>query len=229
MDLTSDFPLLRQVAESQSRGLSNEQLGLVREFVAELYRRNEVTNLTRVPLEECDLKHLADSLLVSEFIGEGQSVLDIGPGPGFPSWVLACCRPDVSVTAVESQGKMARMLTGLPLENLKLLEQRAEEDVRREKFDVVTGRAVAPFAVQAEISAAWLKVGGEFVPFRTPAEKGEIEGFNAGVLGLELDRLDERQLADTEIVRLFPVFRKVRPTPTEFPRSWGRIKSRPLG
>lgn len=198
-------------------------------FAAELYRRNETTNLTRVAEAECDVRHFADSLLVAEFCGEGDSVLDIGPGPGFPSWVLAACRPDLQVTAVESQGKMVRMLTALPLPNLAVLEQRAEEEVLRERFDVVTGRAVAPFAVQAEVSAAWVAVGGIYVPFRTPSERGEVEAFNAGVLGLVLEDLVERALPGSETVRLFPVFRKVRATPMEYPRAWGRIKAKPLG
>ena len=223
-----DLRRAREVAESQGRPLDDGQLDGIRDFLDELYRRNEVSNLTRVAREDADLRHVSDSLLISEYVGEGVNVLDIGPGPGFPSWILACCRPDVKVTAVESQGKMGRMLTALPLPNLNLMEQRAEENVQREAFDVVTGRAVAPFAVQAEISAAWLKVEGLFVPFRTPIEWDEIEQFPAGMLGLQLEAMEERDLPESEVVRLFPIFRKVRPTPIEFPRSWGRIKTRPL-
>ena len=136
--------------------------------------------------EDCDARHFAESLLISEFIEEELLVLDIGPGPGFPGWVLAVGRPDLQITCIESQGKMNGMLLAIPLPNLQVLEQRAEMDVQREKFEFVTGRAVAPFAVQAEISAPWLAVGGLYVPFRTPGEREEIETFIAGQLGLVL-------------------------------------------
>lgn len=224
-----DLQSTRQVAERQGRPLTSEQEAQLRAFGEELYRRNAVMNLTRVSEEDCDVRHFADSLLVSEFCAEGAEVLDIGPGPGFPSWVLACCRPDLLVTAIESQGKMLRMLSALPLPNLKIWEQRAEEEVLRERFDMVTGRAVAPIAVQAEISAAWLKVGGVFVPFRTPSEQEAIESLNLGVLGLKLWGFEERKLPGADAMRLFPVFEKVAKTQEAYPRIWGKIKARPLG
>ncbi|RYG69749.1 16S rRNA (guanine(527)-N(7))-methyltransferase RsmG, partial [bacterium] len=75
-------------------------------FEADLYEANEVMNLTRVPREECWLRHFLDSLLIAPWLpGEG-SLLDIGSGPGFPAWPLALARPELQVTALDSSGKM---------------------------------------------------------------------------------------------------------------------------
>lgn len=184
-------------------------------------------NLTRVPREECWLRHFLDSLLIQDLIPVGSSVLDIGTGPGFPAWPLACARPDLQVVAMDSSGKMIGFMNKNPLENLKTLQVRAEEWTVREAFDVVTGRAVAPLGVQLEISAPLCKCGGIILPMRTPAEREDI-GRDVSALGIQLESAIEKALPGTDIVRLFPVYRKVAKTPNRYPRTWAEIRRRPL-
>lgn len=223
-----DLMTTLEVAKLQGLDLNEQTIVQLEQFRDLLYEKNAISNFTRIPILEADVKHFADSLLIAEFCGRGSKVLDIGPGPGFPSWVLAACRQDLFVTAVESQGKMSRMMQEIPLTNLVILNHRAEECITREFFEVVTGRAVAPFAAQFEISAAWVAMDGLFIPFRTPAERDEIEGFPAGHFGFKLQTIHERALPGTDIVRLFPQFVKVKATSLEYPRQWGRIKTRPI-
>lgn len=222
------LPILESLAERQGFPLSESQIAACEAYRADLYKVNEVTNLTRISYEEAEAKHFADSLLVSPYIPKQANVLDIGPGPGFPAWVLACCRPDLNITALDSANKAIRFIERHPLKNLQTKLARAEDQVQREHFDIVTGRAVAPFATQAEISAAWIKIGGLFIPFRTPSEREEIEQFPAAQLGLKLIEINEVNLPETDIIRLFPIFEKVKATNPEFPRPWGRIKAKPL-
>lgn len=217
------FPL---VSEVLGRVLSESEEAGLAEYLEALYSANVTTNLTRVPREEAEARHLADSALVVEFVDEGARVLDVGTGPGLPAWVLALLRPDCRVVGMDSAGKMVRFLESRGLANLEARQQRAEEEVEREGFDFVTGRAVAPFGIQAELCAPWVRVGGLFVPFRTPSEEAEIVGTNVGVLGIRLRSLERRWVGDAE--RLFPVYEKVRATPGEYPRSWARIRGRPL-
>jgi 16S rRNA (guanine527-N7)-methyltransferase len=198
-------------------------------FVESLYEVNKVRNLTRVSPEDAALRHIVDSLLVVPFIPDGSHVLDVGCGPGFPAWVIAWARPDVSVLALDSNSKMQWFLSQHSRVNLGQRIQRAEEDILRDQFDVVTGRALAPFGIQAEVSAAWLTVGGIFIPFRTEAERAEIESANLGMLGLKLREMNKVELPDGAGTRLFPVWEKVKPTPIEYPRSWAKIKAKPLG
>ena len=208
--------------------LAAEQQERFAEYVARLYEFNQVANVTRVPLEECEQRHLIDSLLVARFIPTGVHVLDIGSGPGLPAWPLACARPDLQVTALDSSGKMLRVPESCPLPNLTIVQVRAEDWGVRERFEAVTGRAVAPFPLQAEVSAGPLRKKGLFVPFRTPRERTEITSFPARRLGLRLVELVSVPLPGTEVVRLFPLFVKTWRTPPCYPRSWPEMKAKPL-
>ncbi len=221
-----DLHRLQEFCAHAGMPLSAVQVQAFEDYAASLYRLNEVMNLTRVPREECEVRHFIDSLLVAEFLPSGCRVLDVGTGPGLPAWPLACARPDLRVTAVDSSGKMLRVLEENPLPNLTAKLSRAEEMKEHERFDVVTGRAVAPLGVQLEVSAPWCKIGGAVIPFRTPSEKF---GLDASMLGLELEDVFERSLPGTDVVRTFPVFRKVVKTPRTYPRTWAQIKKRPIG
>ncbi|MCW5935777.1 MAG: 16S rRNA (guanine(527)-N(7))-methyltransferase RsmG [Fimbriimonadaceae bacterium] len=224
MDLSA---LLRFCAQ-EGMLLATGQIADFEQFCEGLYEANRVMNLTRVPYEDCAVRHFVDSLLVARFAPEGSTVLDVGAGPGFPAWPLACARPDLHVTAMDGSNKGLSFLRRFPLPNLEIVQVRAEEWVRREEFELVTGRALAPLAVQLEVSAPWVAVGGRLVPFRTPSERAQVEALNVGTLGLELERIEEVPLAGTEVVRLFPVYVKRTKTPSRYPRRWAEIKAAPL-
>lgn len=211
--------------ERQGASVGPERLQSLREFVAGLYEANEVQNLTRVPPEEFALRHLVDSLLVAEAAPPEGRWLDLGCGPGFPSWPLAWAYPTLSVTAMDGSERPLRFLRGHPLPNL-VVEQRRAEEFDGRTFDVVTGRAFAPLAVQAEVSLPWVREGGAFVPFRTPADAEACLRLPAAALGAELERMVDVESPDG-VVRLFPVFRKV--AQSDRPRrTWAQIRARPL-
>lgn len=196
-------------------------------FDADLYAQNEIMNLTRVPHKESWLRHFLDSLLVAEFIPAGASVLDIGTGPGFPAWPLAAARPDLQVTAMDANAKMVGFLRKHPLPNLEVIQVRAEESGLNNRFDVVTGRALAPLSQQLELSVRPCQLGGCVIPMRTPKDEEEIARL-AEFLGLELEIVHRRTLPDIEAERLFPVFRKVDRTPRGYPRPWAKMRERAL-
>ncbi|MEQ1821466.1 MAG: 16S rRNA (guanine(527)-N(7))-methyltransferase RsmG [Fimbriimonadaceae bacterium] len=195
-------------------------------FLDAMYTWNENVNLTRVPRSEAWVRHIEDSLLHEDLIPFGSQVLDLGTGPGLPAWPLAKFRPDLEVTALDSSGKMLEFLRSQPLKNLKVVQARAEELQTPESFDVLTGRAVAPLSMQLEISAKPLKMGGLFIPMRTPNDQGEVERLKA-CLGLTLQSSHERPLGEVGI-RLFPVWRKTEKTPKGYPRKWALIRKQPL-
>lgn len=203
--------------------LTDDQLDAFDRFEAALYLANESKNLTRVPRAECWTRHFVDSLLIAEFAPFGASVLDLGTGPGFPAWPLACARPDLAVTALDSNGKMLAFLATQPLPNLTIAQARAEDKAPRERFDVVTGRALAPLAVQLELSAAPCKIGGHVVPMRTPNDEPLREPPDG--LGLVLFETERRELPSTGIVRVFPLYKKVRATDRRYPRPWAEMRS----
>lgn len=209
--------------------LTVDQLYRFETYESELYAANEVMNLTRVPRDECWLRHFIDSLLLSPLIPEGSKVLDIGTGPGLPAWPLACARPDIHVTALDSNGKMIVFLSRQALPNLKPVNGRAETWGKREAFDFVTGRAVAPLGIQLELSAPAAKVGGLVVLMRTPNDAHAIKTFPPEELGLRLREIRETVLPGSDAIRLFPIFEKVAKTLRHYPRQWADIKRDPLG
>ncbi len=194
-------------------------------FVAALYVYNESKNLTRIAAGDVWLLHIADSLLFEDLIPIGAHVADIGTGPGFPAWPLAWLRPDITVEAIDSNGKMLEFLRTVPLPNLKVRQVRVEEDLSlRERFDFVTGRALAPLSIQVEVSAALAKIGGMVAPMRVAGEDFELR--ELGQLSLHLETVVERTLGSMR--RASPLYRKHASTQDRFPRRWSDIKKRPL-
>ena len=208
--------------------LSEAQLDSFESFEEALYATNEHTNLTRVPRNECWLRHFVDSLAIAQWIPAGAAVQDIGTGPGFPAWPLACARPDLKVVALDSAGKMIRFLQSMKLPNLVAVQGRAEERLQIGKFEFVTGRAVAPLAIQLELSAHYVTLGGLVMPMRSTNED-DFDHPAASQLGLAFRGVEQVALPDSDIVRAFPRYQKDRQTPDKYPRSWAEMKSRPLG
>jgi 16S rRNA (guanine527-N7)-methyltransferase len=219
---------LEAFCRENGMALARSQVDAFLEFRARLYELNKVTNLTRVPFEECEARHFIDSLLVAEHCPSGAKVLDLGTGAGFPAWPLACARPDLLITAMDSSRKAEKALSVVPLPNLRFRLGRGEEVSNRESYDVVTGRAFAPLSAQLEVSAAWAKVGGLVVPFRTTNEAVAVNAFDASPLGLTLEKTTTWDVEDREAARLFPCYRKTAKTPKTYPRTWAQLKKRPL-
>lgn len=209
--------------------LNEAQLDQFEAFEEDLYAYNESKNLTRVPREECWTRHFLESLLVANFMCEDErtgALLDIGTGPGFPAWPLACALPELKVTAMDSNSKMLEFLRRHPLPNLEIVDGRAEEMRRSNHFDVVTGRALAPLSAQLEVSADYAKIGRKVLPMRTPNDDLEAPKFK--LLGLELGTVETLTLPGTDVQRTFPIYWKRRATPGIYPRRWSEIKKKPL-
>lgn len=222
MDRTAFVGSLRELGLE----FSEAQLSAFEAFEAALYEANEVMNLTRVPREECWLRHFVDSLLIAEFVPTGASVLDIGTGPGFPAWPLACARQDLRVVGLDSSGKMLGFLRSQLLPNLSAIQARAEDFDSGSGFDVVTGRALAPLGIQLELSAWHCRPGGLVVPMRTVTDESRFEDPAASRIGLKFVRQERRVLPGTDIVRSFPIYQKAGRSAKR--RTWAEIKQKPL-
>jgi 16S rRNA (guanine527-N7)-methyltransferase len=92
-------------------------------------------------------RHFADSAQLLPAAGAGRHWLDIGAGAGFPGLVIATIDPDARVTLVESIAKkclfLAEIVDVLGLANRVTVENRRIETLARQKFDVITARALA--------------------------------------------------------------------------------------
>lgn len=191
---------------------------------------NEKINLTAITEEQDILdKHFVDSLTCATYIEENESVIDIGSGAGFPGIPVKIVRPGVKMILLDSLNKRIVYLNDV-IEKLGLLDidaihGRAEEFGRnvnyREKFDVVTARAVANLKVLSEYCLPFIKVGGRFVCMKGSEYQTEIDDAKEHIklLGCEIREVKEIVLPDTDIMHSIIVIEKVRSTDKKFPRN----------
>lgn len=149
-------------------GVSRETLARVHSYLGVLDVWRERINLIG-PGEGRHLwrRHVLDSLqLIPQISSDDLRVVDLGSGAGFPGLVMACAlaeKPGASVTLVEKSVRKSEFLVaaieevGLPA---RVLNVRIE-DAPRERYDLLTARALAPLPKLLGHGYAWLKPSGK--------------------------------------------------------------------
>lgn len=198
--------------------------------------RDEPQNLSSVrDLDDAVSVHIIDSLsglLVPEVRG-ASDIADLGSGGGFPGLVLAAMLPAASVTLVESEGRKADWLrrAGARFPNVRVVPDRSENLARdeRDRYPLVTARALGSLPVVMELAAPLLAPGGALVAWRGRRESDDVTAAQraAGVLGLEHSS-DANATPFPGVSRYFSVWTKVADTPERFPRRPGMAAKRPL-
>ena len=140
---------------------------------------DDILNL--VLIYDVYLKHFFDSLTLSKIINlNNQTLCDIGTGAGFPGMVLKIVFPNLEVTLVDSTEKKCKFLKlvieKLNLTNIEVINARAEEysKTTREKYDIVTSRAVAPLKHLLEYSIPLVKVNGNYIAMKITTSEGTL-------------------------------------------------------
>lgn len=195
---------------------------------------NSHTNLTTItdPFE-IELKHFKDSLTVLDYIKEGDKVLDLGAGAGFPGIPLRI-EKDFDLTLIDSVNKkvnfMNEVIEILGLSNARAIHTRAEDFAKenREGFDVVVSRAVANMSTLSELCLPFVKVGGLFIALKGPKADEEVKlATNAlEILGGEVIKMEEIDLDGNERVNV--IVKKVRSCKKTYPRGQNLPKRKPL-
>lgn len=222
-------------------GIDSEKLEKLIVFKDILLDWNEKINLTSITDEkEIYIKHFIDSAtcLSSGIIKAGHEVIDIGTGAGFPGMVIKILRDDISMTLLDSLNKRVIYLEDaakrLTLNQVDIIHGRAEEfgvkQGYRERFDVVLSRAVASLNVLAEYCIPYVKMGGHFLCQKGPSYKEELEeaGKAIEILGGSLERVEEYQLPYSDITHYILVIKKIKNTPTKYPRKPGKPAASPI-
>ena len=217
--------------------ITDEQLNQLDLYFHLLVETDKKFNLTAIT-EEQDvyLKHFYDSLTIVKAIKlDNQSLCDVGTGAGFPGLVLKIVFPNLNVTLIDATNKkclfLQEVITQLNLKNIQVINARIEEysKVNREKFDIVTCRAVAPLKHLLEYSIPLVKVNGLFIPLK-------------GNLNNELENIDNYlnkltiQLKDNIVFNLpvenshrnILIFLKLKATNKIYPRKYSEIKKREI-
>lgn len=227
-----------------------------------LVRENKKVNVTAITdsvgIAE---KHFLDSLSIltlDEMKKEGLKMADIGCGGGFPGLPVKIARPDLDLVMIDSTDKKIRYVDAtareLGLEKIHPTTARAEEiagegGALREKFDLVTARAVARLNVLAELCLPFVKVGGVFISMKAMSAEEELSEAKRAIgqlggrvkyikeLTFDLSRVDKTLFTDEEneksdefvsSKRYAIVIEKVSKTPSSFPRAWAKMTKKPL-
>jgi 16S rRNA (guanine527-N7)-methyltransferase len=170
------------------------------DYLALLQRWNAAYNLTAVrDPAEMVTRHLLDSLAILPYV-QGETLADLGTGPGLPGAVLAIAAPGRQILLVDSNGKKVRFLREairtLKLEGVRALQSRVEDVEGR--FDCITARAFASLADMLGWGGHLLAPDGVWLAMKGKSPDEELPGVPAGfavrgthalaVPGLEAER-----------------------------------------
>ncbi|MCD1261802.1 16S rRNA (guanine(527)-N(7))-methyltransferase RsmG [Paenibacillus athensensis] len=237
---TVQKPFVELLAQ-QGISLSERQLEQFEAYYKLLVEWNEKINLTAITeREQVYLKHFYDSLSLSFFypLTEVTTLADIGSGAGFPSLPLKIAFPHLRVTIVDSLNKrilfLREVVQVLGLEYVECVHGRAEDvsrlPVYRDRFDLVTARAVARLNVLAEFCLPFARKGGAFLAMKGSEVEGELKeaAFSFAELKGVMKQVDQMELPIERSVRHFVRVDKVGATPGKYPRKAGLPIKLPL-
>jgi 16S rRNA (guanine527-N7)-methyltransferase len=136
-------------------------------FVALLHHWNDRINLTGATTREDIEEHVADSMHVIPFV-QGERVLDVGSGAGFPVVIAALALPQARFIALEPVHKKHAFLRTvareLALANLEPLAERLD-DHRGDDYDTAMSRATFELPEWLALGIARVRPGGVVLGF----------------------------------------------------------------
>lgn len=230
---------IRKILQAEDYQPTDRQISQLEQFYQLLSEKNKVMNLTALAEPQDFLeKHLRDSLLLHRHFQfePGTRLIDVGTGAGFPGIPIAVMEPELTVVLLDSLTKrihfLEEVIAALDLKNAKVLNSRAESAGRqpelRESFDYCVSRAVSHLNKLSEYCLPLVRPGGYFIPYKAEKVLAELPESERviSLLGGELTEMKEDQILDAR--RFFPLIRKQKKTPPEYPRNSEKIAKKPL-
>lgn len=152
------------------------------QYLEILGRWNRKFNLTAIrEPQRIVTEHFLDALSIADSV-QGQRVIDVGTGAGFPGLVLAIVAPQRQAVLLDANGKKTRFLREvvrqLGLDHVAIHEGRSEDYHPEAGFDTVMCRAFAPLPRLIDVASHLLAPDGLFL-----AQKGQYPAEEVAALG----------------------------------------------
>ena len=221
--------------------LDDHQIDQFITYYKMLVEWNEVMNLTAITeYDDVLKKHFVDSLsLIKAYdVSKEAKVIDVGTGAGFPGLALKIAYPSLQITLLDSLNKRIQFLNAvieqLGLTGVDTVHGRAEDfakpDKLREKYDLCVSRAVANLSTLSEYCLPFVREGGLFISYKSEKISEEIEkaGKAISTLGGKVEDQVEFILPESDIYRNLFIIKKVKKTPSKYPRKAGLPSKEPL-
>lgn len=229
---------LENVAKQIEIELTKKQIEKFYNYMNLLLEWNEKINLTAIiEPKEVILKHFVDSLTIAKYIKENEKLIDVGTGAGFPGIPLSIVKENTDIVLLDSLNKRINFLEeikqNLKLKNITTIHGRAEEfgknKKEREIYDIATSRAVAPLNILLEYLLPLVKVGGKAICMKG-SNIEEIENAKNAleILGGKIEKIEEITLPNSDIKRNIIIVKKVKNTPSKYPRKPGTPSKEPI-
>ena len=217
----------------------DQTMSLMQRYLDSILEANKVTNLTRITDgEQARLLHIEDSLVGLPEVNEAPTGLygDLGSGGGFPGVPLALATGRKTFLVDSVKKKMAIVQSAL--DDLSLSEQISTSSERiedlpleyKEKFAVLTARALSKLVSLIELASPLLKKGGRLVCYKAQLSSEELEEALAvqDLVGMKMISQREICLSDGETTRTIVVFEKIGKSRIKLPRRIGLAQKQPL-
>ncbi len=192
---------------------------------------NKKINLTAITEpREVEIKHFEDSLtcLKSGYIKDGDKIVDVGTGAGFPGLPIKIENKNVNLTLMDSLNKRINFLKevsnqlGLDVECIHIrAEEAGKNKLYREQFDVSVSRAVARLSLLTEYCLPLVKKGGYMLAMKGKDIEDELEEAKPliKILGGKVKEVQLHTLSDEDITHSIVVIEKISDTPAKYPRN----------
>ncbi len=151
-------------------------------YLQQLQHWNKTYNLSAIrDAEKIITHHFFDSLSVLPYL-QGESVLDVGSGAGFPGMVLALFDASREYRLLDSNGKKTRFLLSLQshwaLPNVTIINHRLEKIDTNKRYSNIVSRAFSDISTFVKTAGPLCDDSGCLLAMKGKITDEELEGID---------------------------------------------------